>query len=43
MRFQRLVFAIQHLRWRWQQWAAIIWTDETSVVMKSVRGKVRVW
>jgi hypothetical protein len=43
MRFKRLVFAIQHLKWTWQQWAAVIWTDETSIVLKSVRGKVRVW
>lgn len=43
MRFKRLVFAIQHLQWQWQQWAAVIWTDETSIVLKSVRGRIRVW
>ena len=39
----RLEFCKAHAHWTLEQWKDIIWTDETSVVLGSPRGRVRTW
>jgi hypothetical protein len=40
---QRLQFALEHVDWTLEDWKAVIWTDETSVVLGQRRGAVQVW
>jgi hypothetical protein len=45
-RARRLKWCEEHSeenRWNLERWKNVIWTDETSVQLNSVRGKRRVW
>ena len=35
MRQQRLAFALRYQYWTIEQWKAVIWTDETSIVLRT--------
>ena len=39
----RLKWCLEHKHWNLEDWKNVIWTDETSVQLGSVRGKRRVW
>ena len=39
----RYAFALLVEKWTIEDWKKVIWTDETSVLLGSRRGKVRVW
>jgi transposase len=39
----RLRFAWERRDWSLEEWKKVIWSDETSVVLGSVRGKRRIW
>ena len=39
----RYQFALRYEDWTVKDWKNVIWSDETSVILKSWRGKVRVW
>lgn len=39
----RLQFALHHQNWSIEDWKAVIWSDETSVVLGHRRGGIRVW
>jgi hypothetical protein len=43
MREARLQFALRYKDWTIEQWKAVIWSDETSVVLGQRRGAQRVW
>ena len=43
MRETRLHFAEKYKDWTVEDWKKVVWTDETSVVLGSRRGSVRVW
>jgi len=43
---KRLAWCLEHSlenRWDLEKWKTVIWTDETSVQLGSVRGKRRIW
>jgi hypothetical protein len=40
---KRLKWCLDHRAWTFEDWKNVIWTDETSVQLGSVRGKRRVW
>ena len=40
---KRLYFCLKYQDWSLEDWKNVIWTDETSVVLNSRRGKVRIW
>jgi hypothetical protein len=40
---ERLKWCLDHEHWTLEDWKNVIWTDETSVQLGSVRGKRRVW
>jgi transposase len=42
-RWTRLQWAWKHRNWTLQDWAQVVWSDETSVVLGHVRGKRRIW
>ncbi|KJZ69977.1 hypothetical protein HIM_10622 [Hirsutella minnesotensis 3608] len=42
-RLTRLRFAWEHRDWSLEQWKKVVWSDETSLVLGSVRGKRRIW
>ncbi|KJZ76058.1 hypothetical protein HIM_04514 [Hirsutella minnesotensis 3608] len=42
-RMKRLQFAWEHRDWTIEHWKKVIWSDETSVILGSLRGKRRVW
>lgn len=39
----RYQFALRHEHWTLEDWKAVIWSDETSVILGSKRGRTRVW
>ncbi len=39
----RYQFALRYKDWTIEDWKRVIWSDETSVILNSRRGKVRVW
>ncbi len=39
----RYQFALRYKDWTVEQWKDVIWSDETSVILNSRRGRVRVW
>ena len=39
----RLRFCLDHQHWTLEDWKAVIFTDETSVILGHGRGSVRVW
>ena len=39
----RLKWCLEREHWELEDWRNVIWTDETSVQLESVRGKRRVW
>jgi hypothetical protein len=39
----RLKWCLEHKDWTLEDWKNVIWTDETSVQLSSVRGKRRIW
>jgi transposase len=43
MKAARLGFALQHEHWQLEDWKNVIWTDETSIVLRHRRGSTRVW
>lgn len=43
MRKKRLAFALSHRDWTLEDWKAVIWTDETSIILGHRRGANRVW
>jgi transposase len=43
MRKARLEFALAHEHWTLEDWKKVIWSDETSVVLGSRRGGIRLW
>ena len=36
-------FALRYKDWTVEDWKNVIWSDKTSVILNSRRGKVRVW
>src|SRR5450432_819026 len=40
---RRLKWYLDHKDWILEDWKNVIWTDETSVQLSSVRGKRRIW
>jgi hypothetical protein len=43
MKEARLQFALRFEHWTLEMWKAVIWSDETSVVLGHRRGAIRVW
>ena len=43
MRMARWRFCQKHKDWTIEEWKAVIWTDETSVVLGHWRGGYRIW
>lgn len=43
MKRVRLEFALAYAYWTFEDWKNVIWSDETSVVLGSRRGRIRVW
>ena len=39
----RYQFALRYQHWIIENWKNVIWSDETSVILNSRRGRVRVW
>ncbi len=39
----RYHFCMRYKNWTLKNWKKIIWIDETSVILSSRRGKIRVW
>jgi hypothetical protein len=43
MKEARLQFCLRYQNWTLKDWKAVIWSDETSVVLGERRGSQRVW
>lgn len=43
MQAERLAFCLEHQYWTSEQWKAVIWTDETAIILGHQRGGVRLW
>jgi hypothetical protein len=43
MKEARLQFTLRFEHWTLEQWKAVIWLDETSVILRHRRGGIRVW
>ncbi len=43
MKAARLAFEVEYKDWTIEDWKRIIWTDETSVVLRQQRGRHRIW
>jgi hypothetical protein len=39
----RLKWCLDYKDWTLKDWKNVVWTNETSVQLRSVRGKRRVW
>ena len=39
----RYQFALRYRDWTIEDWKRVIWTNETSVILNSRRGKIRIW
>ncbi len=43
MKEARYQFALRYRHWTLEDWKNVIWSDETSVVLNSRRGRIRQW
>ena len=43
MKEARLAFAIKYKDWTIEDWKRVIWTDETSVILRQRKGSHRIW
>ena len=43
MKEARYQFALRHKDWTLEDWKRVIWSDETSVILNSRRGRIRQW
>jgi transposase len=43
MRKERLQWCLDHQNWSLEDWKAVIWSDETSVILLHRRGGYRIW